>query len=86
MTGAVLGALFGLFLLFLMGQALWGPLRFLLKAALRLALGGLLLFLINSIAAAWGWGLSINPLSAFVAGFLGLPGVAMLALLKRLFG
>ncbi len=86
MTGAVLGALFGLFLLFLMGQALWGPLRFLLRAAVRLALGGLLLYFVNFLAACWGWGLSVNPLSAFVAGFLGLPGVVVLALLKHLCG
>ncbi|MGB9793256.1 MAG: pro-sigmaK processing inhibitor BofA family protein [Thermacetogeniaceae bacterium] len=86
MTGAVLGALFGLFLVFLMGQALWGPLRFLLKTAVRIALGGLLLFVVDAFAAAWGWSLSINPVSAFVAGFLGIPGVVLLALLKHLCG
>lgn len=86
MTGAVIGLLFGLFLLFLMGQALWGPLRFLLKIAFRFLLGGLALLLFNLCSAFWGWSFGINALSAFTVGVLGLPGLVLLALLRYFYG
>lgn len=85
MTGTILGLLFGLFLLFLVGQALWGPLRFLLKIAVRFALGGLALFLVNFCTAFWGWHFGVNALSAFTVGILGFPGFLLLGLLKYFF-
>lgn len=86
MMGTVLGVLFGLFLLFLVGQALWGPLRFLLRVGLRFLLGGAALFLFNLCAGAWGWTFAVNPLSALAVGALGLPGFLLLGALKLLFG
>ncbi|MDH7578346.1 MAG: pro-sigmaK processing inhibitor BofA family protein [Bacillota bacterium] len=86
MTGTILGVLFGLFLLFLVGQALWGPLRLLLRMGLRFLLGGAVLYLFNLIAGTWGWSFGINPLSAFAVGLLGFPGFLLLGALKICFG
>lgn len=86
MIGNVLGVLFGLFLLFLVGQALWGPLRFLLRLGFRLILGGILLILANACTGAWGWTLGVNPVSAMAVGLLGLPGFLLLAALKVVAG
>lgn len=86
MAGTVLGVLFGIFLLFLVGQALWGPLRFLLRLVWRLVLGGACLVLLNLGTQGLGWGIGINPLSLLTAGLLGLPGLVLLGVLKLLFG
>lgn len=86
MTGIILGALFGLFLLFLVGQALWGPFRFILKLGFRFAIGGLALYAINICTAFWGWSIAVNPLSIMLVGLLGLPGVLLLSALKLFFG
>jgi len=86
MTGTVLGVLFGLFLLFLVGHALWGPLYFLLWLGLRLILGGLVLFLVNLFAGNWGWYFCVNPASSIIVGLLGLPGFLLLAVLKVVVG
>jgi inhibitor of the pro-sigma K processing machinery len=85
MIGTVLGALFAVFLIFLVGQALWGPLRFLLRLLFRVALGGLALFLINLGAAPLGWSLGLNPASATLVGLLGLPGLLLLGAFKLCF-
>lgn len=85
MVGTILGALFTIFLIFLVGQALWGPLRVLLRLLLRTALGGLALFLINLAAASSGWGFGLNPASAAVVGVLGAPGLLLLGAFKLFF-
>lgn len=85
MAGTILGALFAVFLIFLMGQALWGPLRILLRLLFRAALGGLALFLIDLAASSWGWSLGLNPASAALVGVLGLPGLLLLGAFKAFF-
>ncbi len=86
MIGSILGVLFGIFLLFLVGQALWGPLRLLLSLGLRLLLGGLVLLLLNACTGAFGWTLGLNPVSAAAVGLLGLPGLLLLVALKAVAG
>ena len=43
------------------------------------------LFLINLLGAKVGVNIGINPLTALIAGFLGLPGIVMLVLLQYIF-
>ncbi len=86
MVGTILGALFGLFLLFLVGQALWKPLRVILYIGLRLILGGLFLVLVNLSAGSLGFLLGVNPASALSVGLLGLPGFLLLVALKAVVG
>lgn len=86
MIGTVLGVLFGLFLLFLVGHALWGSLRFLLGLGLRFVLGGVVLFIANLCTGIWGWQLGVNPISSIIVGLLGLPGFLLLVALRVVVG
>jgi inhibitor of the pro-sigma K processing machinery len=86
MAGTILGVLFGLFLLFLVGQAFWKPIRFLFSILARVILGGTLLFFVNFCAGPLGFTLGINPASLLTVGLLGLPGLVLLAALKFLVG
>lgn len=86
MIGTVLGVLFGIFLLFLVGHALWGSLRFFLNLGLRFVLGGVVLLVVNTCTGSWGWQLGVNPVSSIVVGLLGLPGFLLLAALKVVVG
>lgn len=86
MVGTILGVLFGLFLLFLVGQAFWKPLRMLLYTGLRLILGGIFLVLVNFTAGSLGFSLGVNPASALTVGLLGLPGFLLLIALKAVAG
>lgn len=85
MAGTILGVLFAIFLIFLVGQALWGPLRIILRLLFRAALGGLALFLINLAASSWGWSIGLNPASAALVGLMGLPGLLLLGAFKLFF-
>jgi inhibitor of the pro-sigma K processing machinery len=85
LVGTILGVLFAIFLIFLVGQALWGPLRLLLRLLFRVALGGLALVLINLAAYSSGWSLGLNPASAALVGVLGVPGLLLLGAFKLLF-
>ena len=55
----------------------WG-----LKIFLNSACGFVCLFLLNSISGFTGLRFPINYVTAAVAGFLGLPGIGVLALLQ----
>jgi len=82
MAGTVIGVLFGLFLLFLVGHAFWKQIRFLLSIGLRLVLGGMFLYLVNYCAGPMGFTIGINPASIITLGLLGFPGFLLLAALK----
>ncbi|HHY39773.1 MAG TPA: SigmaK-factor processing regulatory BofA [Syntrophaceticus sp.] len=84
MAGSVIGVLFGLFLLFLVGQAFWKQIRFLLTVGLRMVLGGLFLLLVNYCAGPMGFTIGVNPASILTLGLLGFPGFLLLAALKFL--
>ncbi len=71
-----------LLLMYALGWLLFVPLKYLWKLILNGILGGLLLVVINLIGGLFGVTLAINPVTALIAGFLGIPGVALLFLLQ----
>ncbi len=71
-----------LLLMYALGWLLFVPLKYLWKLFLNGILGGLLLVVINLIGGLFGVTLAINPITALIAGFLGIPGVALLFLLQ----
>lgn len=81
----LISVLFGLLLLFLGGHALFFPLKLAFKLGMRFLMGGLLLFLLNFIAAGWGWNIGVNIGSILIVGFLGFPGILFLVALKHIF-
>ncbi|MCW2276973.1 pro-sigmaK processing inhibitor BofA family protein [Heliophilum fasciatum] len=60
----------------------WRPLRWLFVVAFRSLFGLLILGGTNVLGGLAGLSLPLNPVSALIAGFLGLPGLTLLILLK----
>ncbi|MCG0239800.1 MAG: pro-sigmaK processing inhibitor BofA family protein [Firmicutes bacterium] len=61
------------------------PLRYLGLLAGRMALGYLCLWALNLVGLAAGFHLPLNPVTGLVVGVLGLPGLATVYLLHRLY-
>ncbi|MCG8541878.1 MAG: pro-sigmaK processing inhibitor BofA family protein [Clostridia bacterium] len=72
----------GLILLYVIGYLLVFPFKWILKLIYNGIIGGILLLLVNLIGKIIGFSLVINPITALVAGFLGVPGVIMLIFLR----
>ena len=58
------------------------PMKFLCRLALHSGCGFLCLWLLNSISDFTGIFFPINYVTAIIAGFLGLPGILLLAVLQ----
>jgi inhibitor of the pro-sigma K processing machinery len=80
----ILAWVIGVFVVFTFGKALLLPLKVLFKLVINGILGGIAIILINIVGAPFGFTLSLNVLSALMAGTLGLPGVILLVILKYL--
>lgn len=58
------------------------PVRLGLKLTFHSGCGFLCLWLLNSVSGFTGVHLPINAVTAVIAGFLGLPGIGLIALLE----
>jgi len=67
--------------LLLFGTAL-KPIRVAGRLAVKLLVGALLLFFLNIIGTNFGLHVPINAITTVVAGVLGIPGIAALAIIK----
>ncbi len=74
----------GLILLYFTGWLLIAPLKFIMKFIVSGLLGALLLVCVNLVGGIFSVTLAINPLSALIAGYFGLPGIILLLFLKLL--
>lgn len=79
-----IASIFALFLIVLLGRVIFTPLRWLFKLLINSAVGLFLLWLINWVTGPLGFSLPINLVTVLVVGFLGLPGVLLLAILRCL--
>ena len=70
------------FLLFALLRIIALPIRWFWKISINSACGFLCLWLLNSLAVFTGLYFPINAVTVIVAGFLGLPGIAALALVQ----
>ena len=81
MTLPIVGAFaFGIALILLLGFFMVIPLKIVFKLVYNGLIGGVALWLINLIGAGFGFVLPITVWTALIVGFLGLPGVAILAI------
>lgn len=72
----------GAFLFMLLSRSFIKPLRLIWFSLLYTAVGALVLFLLN-LAGEWvDFRLPINPVTAFITGVLGVPGLVYLILVK----
>lgn len=72
----------GLILLYFTGWLLLAPLKIILKLIISGLIGGCVLFLLNLFGGIFSVNIAINPLSALIAGYFGLPGIVLLLVLK----
>lgn len=78
----VVAYILGIALLYMLGYLLQYPLRFVLRLIYNALLGGLALLAINLVGGWFSVTLPLNPVTALVAGLLGLPGLILLLVLK----
>ncbi|MDU2066670.1 MAG: pro-sigmaK processing inhibitor BofA family protein [Sporomusaceae bacterium] len=77
-----LAYLFGIALIFFIGKIFLMPLRLVFKLIYNAIIGGIMLYVINFVGAHFGFTLALNPITALIAGFLGIPGIILLVLAK----
>ncbi len=74
----------GLLITIVFFRLFFRPLKWLLKALLNGVVGGLILAAINFVGGFAGLTVIITPLSALIAGFLGIPGIALIMILQNI--
>lgn len=72
--------------LFLIGRFFIIPLKSIAKLIGNSIIGGILIFIINSIGSLFDFHIGLNIGTAIVTGILGIPGVILLILLKIFIG
>lgn len=82
----VLAVVFGLVVIYLLAKMLFAPARLLARLLITACMGAIFLFIFNLVAGFFGVRLGINAATALVAGYMGIPGMIMLALLQRMLG
>lgn len=81
---ALIGAV-ALLLLYPAVKIILTPVRWAVKILVHAGLGFIILWLINTFGGPLGFFLPINLVTIIVAGFLGIPGIILLALIKFFF-
>ena len=79
---AVLAYAFGLLLLYVVGRVLIMPLKIVVKLIYNALIGGGVLLILNFIGGYIGLHIALNPITALLVGFLGVPGVIMLLVIQ----
>ncbi len=66
-------------------KILAAPMRLILKLLINAAFGYIVLFIVSFLGEFVGISLGINLINALITGFLGIPGVILLIVLKLFF-
>lgn len=74
----------GLALMYIIGWILLVPMRFMWRMMVGSLLGALILWIVNQFEPITGFTLPLNPFSAIAIGFMGLPGLGLVAALNIL--
>jgi len=70
--------------LYALGYFALVPLKWVGKLVVNGVIGGACLWLLNFLGAGFGISVGLNPVTALIAGVLGVPGVALLVVLNAL--
>lgn len=82
--GSVVLYLVGIFLLYLICRLFLKPIKWLFHLGLSCLAGGAGILLSNWMFGVFGWHLALNPLTAMIAGVLGIPGMILTQLLSTI--
>ena len=78
-VGIFLAYAFGMLLVYIMGKFLLIPLKWIAVCLISSAAGGVAIILLNILCGTFGFFVPLNIFTAAIAGVLGVPGIAMLA-------
>ena len=70
--------------LIIFGKIFIVPITKIVKLVINSIIGGVLIFLINLVGGIWGFHIGLNIFTSMLIGFLGLPGVVCLVIVKLL--
>lgn len=84
--GSIAVYVLALLAVIVLGRVFLKPIKFILRLVLNTLLGGLVLIILNTFGGRIGIQIGVNPLTALIAGLLGLPGVLLLIAAKLIFG
>ena len=68
--------------IYVIGMLLVLPIKIIIKFIINGLIGAVLLFILNIFGSLIGITVAINPITALIAGFLGIPGVLLLLFLQ----
>ncbi|MBD1371941.1 pro-sigmaK processing inhibitor BofA family protein [Hazenella sp. IB182357] len=74
----------GILFFMIISQSYKKPIKWIIYGILYTAVGGIALFLINLVGQYIDLNIPINPITAFITGVLGIPGVLYLIATKIL--
>lgn len=78
----ILPILIGVAILFVVLKLLALPMKIIIKLVINGLVGGLVIFVINLIGANFGFMIDLTWITALIVGFLGVPGVVIVAILQ----
>ncbi|SDN94259.1 pro-sigmaK processing inhibitor BofA family protein [Bacillus sp. OK048] len=79
----IISILGGLVLILLFSGAPFKPVRFIGQAVVKLLIGAILLFFLNTAGNSFGIHVPINFTTSAISGFLGIPGLVALAAIQK---
>lgn len=74
----------GIVALYVLGLLLVVPIKIIMRLVANGIIGGLTLLLVNLVGGLFGLSIGINPVTALIAGFLGVPGVILLLIIQMI--
>ena len=81
-TNSIITFLACIIFIFIFGRIFIWPLKNILKLILNSIFGGVLIYIINIIGMNFGFHIGLNVLTAVIVGILGIPGAALLIVLR----
>lgn len=73
----------GVLLIYLIGRVMLIPLKLVFKLIMNGIIGGIVLWVINYFGAYINIHIPLNPITALIVGFLGIPGVVLLLVIQQ---
>lgn len=83
-TSMIVAFVLAVIVLLLLGRLMIIPVKIVMRIIYNIILGGLALWVLNLVTGWFGIHFALNPYTAAIAGFLGVPGVIMLYVLQVL--
>ncbi|NLD46543.1 MAG: pro-sigmaK processing inhibitor BofA [Clostridiaceae bacterium] len=82
----IMAFVLGIIILFFLGKFLIVPLKLLINLLYKVLFGGIVISVINLLGGFFHFNIALNPLTALLAGVLGMPGIITLIVIKFLLG